>query len=69
LRRIFVRIQGVYTAHSKLRNSLYNAEDGQKDKLDGWIIYCELPYYLKLLLLFQSLQIKIKQLKLTIIVA
>jgi len=24
-------------AHSKLRNSLYDAEDGQKDKLDGGV--------------------------------
>jgi len=37
-------------AHSKLRNSLYNAEDGQKNKLDGWIIYCELPDYTMLII-------------------
>ncbi len=30
-------------AHSRLRNYFYNTEDGQKDKQDGWVIYCELP--------------------------
>jgi hypothetical protein len=29
--------------HSKLCNRSCNAEDRQKDKQGGWVIYCELP--------------------------